>query len=180
MQGFVLKEFLGYSGHRFGPQVVERVLSGVSLESNCRFACWKYVPPGELTQLLEGFSQQTGVSQRDLLLEFGAVMFRTVINMPLMQPVCRTLFEFLESVESGFYTELEDLFPDVELPGLACSRIDKRTLEVVYTSPRRLGDLAEGLIRASINHFGEEVSLQRINNPDNLERVQFLLIRTAD
>ncbi|HBH54612.1 MAG TPA: hypothetical protein DDY91_22235 [Planctomycetaceae bacterium] len=177
MQGFVLKEFIKYAGHRFGPRMIEQVIAENPLESNCQFACWKYVKPGELNQLLAGLSQKTGLDTKDLLVGYGQVMFQTIINMPLMQPVCRTLFEFLESVETGFYAELEDLFPDVELPGLACRRLDAKTLEVVYTSPRRLGDLAEGLLRASIAHFDECVAMQRFDDPADAGRVRFVLTR---
>ena len=177
MQGFVLKEFLKYASHRFGPRQVERVLEKVTLQSNCQFACWKYVDPVELTELLEGMVRQTGLERRDILVGFGRQMFQTLINMPLMQPVGDNLFDFMESVEPGFYQELLDLFPDLELPRLTCTRIGSQTMQVDYDSPRRLGDLAEGLILAAIAHFPEEIALRRLDDQPEPGVIRFVLER---
>jgi hypothetical protein len=37
---------------------------------------------------------------------------------------------------------------------------------VTYRSPRRLADLAEGLIHGCIAHFGDAVALERTDLPD--------------
>jgi hypothetical protein len=49
---------------------------------------------------------------------------------------------------------------------------------MVYRSPRRLGDLAEGLLRGCIEHFGEEVEIRRQDLAGGPEQtVRFTLVR---
>jgi hypothetical protein len=83
----------------------------------------------------------------------------------------------MESVEPGFYRELLDLFPDLELPRLTCTRIGSQTMQVDYDSPRRLGDLAEGLILAAIAHFPEEIALRRLDDQPEPGVIRFVLER---
>lgn len=177
MQGFILKGFRDYASRRFGTDVVNGVFEGSSVGGDRRLAAWDYVGPDEFSSVIERLAQQTGTTRSDLLIRFGEVMFQTLINLPLRQQRCLTLFRYLESIETGFCQELDELVPRLEFPGLACCRLGETTLEMVYASPLQLGDLAEGLIRGSILHFAEPVTLERFDDAADPARVRFVLTR---
>jgi len=177
MQSFLVKEFVDYASERFGVTVAERLLANSPLDSRERFSGWKYIHPEELSILADILARETGVSRAELLVDYGRFMFRTLVNLPLLHPPCEDLFAYLESIEGGLCAELDALFPHLEFPGLGCRRLDDNTLEFVYSSRRELGDLAEGLLRASVIHFDEPVLIERFNDPQDPKRVRFLLTR---
>lgn len=177
MQNLLLQEFIRYTENRFGQPVLERVVVRESRDAILRSAAWQFVEASELDRMVAAVRGETGIAVRDLLRGFGRSLFRTLINLPLLQPDCDDLFDYLRLLETGFYTELEDLIPDLELPRLVCCRHDDQTLELIYGSPRQWGSLAEGLIEACIEHFEERVVLRRLEDPGDPEEVRFVLTR---
>lgn len=177
MQGFIVKGFRDYTSRRFGVEVIQGVFGDRPLTDTGRLSAWDYVSPEQFSQLLDRLEQQTGTSRSSVLIDYGEVMFQTLVNLPLRQQRCKTLFQYLEAIETGFCPELDDLVPRLEFPGLACCRLDEKRLEVVYASPLQLGDLAEGLIRGSIRHFAEPVTLERFDDTQDPGRVRFVLTR---
>lgn len=177
MQNLLLQEFIRYTESRFGQPVLERVVAREAREAILRSAPWRFVEASELDRVVAAVTGETGVAAGDLLRGFGQSLFCTLINLPLLQPDCDDLFEYLKLLETGFYAELEDLLPDIELPRLVCCRRDEQTLEVIYGSPRRWGSLAQGLIEACIGHFRERVILRRFEDPGDPEEVRFVLTR---
>jgi hypothetical protein len=69
------------------------------------------------------------------------------------------------------------LHPDSEVPRIECTCRGADRLEVVYRSPRRLGDLAEGLVRGCVDHFGERVAIDRVDVPGASGQTRFTLTR---
>ena len=73
--------------------------------------------------------------------------------------------EFLPRVEDYVHLEVRKLYPDAELPTFTCERPDAGTLVMTYRSPTDVPDLAEGLILACVEHFGDELELTREELP---------------
>jgi len=69
------------------------------------------------------------------------------------------------------------LYPNAELPRFEIERPDRDHLRMIYRSDRHMGDLAEGLIRQCVAHFGTPVNIERHNLDDKGAHVRFELSR---
>ena len=67
---------------------------------------------------------------------------------------------FLRSVDRVIHVEVRKLVPGVELPTFRYEEPAPDRLVMIYESPRRLCDLAKGLVAGAAKHFGERVSLE--------------------
>src|SRR4029453_15659119 len=59
--------------------------------------------------------------------------------------------------------ELAERSPGSAARGISGPSRGAHRLEVVYRAPRRLGDLAQGLLRGCADHFGERVAIDRVD-----------------
>jgi hypothetical protein len=86
-------------------------------------------------------------------------------------------FEFLESIENYIHVEVHKLYPDAELPRFTTRRPGRRSLEMIYQSERSMGDLAEGLIAACLEHFKEKATISRKQWKREVKKNCFLVTR---
>ena len=177
MRGFFLVGFEKYARRRLGRDLVPKEDTSRPIRATPRPRSWDHVAFEEFWGCVERLAQQSGVAPRDLLRDYGRELFQTLVHLPLRRSVTHDLFQFLQSIETELYPELDSLVADLDLPHLGCQRLSAEALELVYASPRRLGDLAEGLILGSIAHFQERVHLRRIDDPGDPGRVTFVLTR---
>jgi hypothetical protein len=177
MRGFILNGFDKYARRRFGLDLATAGGPDRDSRGANRPRAWDHVDVADFWERVEQLAQQSGVAPDSLLRDYGREMFQTLVHLPLRRPAIQDLFEFLQAIETEIYPELDELVADLDLPHLDCQRISGQALEVVYVSPRQLGDLAEGLILGSIAHFQERVQLRRIDDPADPGRVTFVLTR---
>ena len=181
MKGVVFTEFLEMAEARFTLRVVDRVLTEVSPPSGGHYTSVGTYPSSELVALLTELSKQTGIAPKTLLGAFGAHLFaRFVETQPELFTAASDAFSLLKSVEGHIHVEVKKLYPDAELPSLVCSDDGPGRLILMYRSPRRLADLAEGLIDACAKHYREQIALEREDLSDGQgEVVRFTLTRRA-
>ena len=70
-----------------------------------------------------------------------------------------TLKQFLLTVDRVVHVEVRKLHPDASLPSF--EYLDERDdeLTMIYSSPRKMCMLAEGLISGAAKHFGADYTL---------------------
>ena len=179
MKGVVFTEFLEMAEDRFSLGVVDSVLRATAPASGGVYTAVGTYPVEELVGLLVELSKQTGLPVPVLLKEFGGHMLRRFVQWyPEFFADARSSFDVLQNVEGHIHVEVRKLYPDAELPTFECNNEGDSTLLVTYRSPRRLADLAEGLMQACAEHFGEQVSITREElGPHPGEHVRFRLER---
>lgn len=166
---------------RFSLRVVDRVLTEVSPPSGGQYTAVGTYPSSELAALLMALSRETGTAPKALLGDFGAHLFaRFVETQPGFFASAPDAFALLRSVEGHIHVEVKKLYPDAELPSLVCSDDGPNRLILMYRSPRRLADLAEGLIDACAKHYRQELEVEREDLSEGKgEVVRFTLTRRA-
>jgi hypothetical protein len=179
MKGVVFTEFLEMAEDRFSLGVVDSVLRATAPASGGVYTSVGTYPVEELVGLLVQLSEQTRVPVPVLLKEFGGHLLRRFVQWyPEFFADARSSFDVLQNVEGHIHVEVRKLYPDAELPTFECNNEGDSTLLVTYRSPRRLADLAEGLMQACAEHFGEQVSITREElGPNPGEHVRFRLER---
>lgn len=158
MKGMVFTEFLDYVESRFGDDMVDDMIEAANVPSGGAYTAvgtYNYV---EMLSLCDALSSRTGLPVRDIVRDFGDRLSDTFArDFPDFFGRASDLFDFLGSIDDHIHVEVRKLYPDAELPTF---RIETRTatrLVFLYTSPRRMGHLSEGLIIGSARQYGVTV-----------------------
>lgn len=178
MRGLLFSEFLAFAEAEYGCDVAERL----SPPGTGRTEPWNPVaayPHQDLLGMTSRLAALTDSDGADLLRRYGARLFHRLAALyPGFLVGAQAAFPFIAGFQAAIHDELRKLHPDSEVPQIECTSRGPNRLEMVYRSPRRLGDLAEGLLRGCIEHFGEEVEIRRQDLAGGPEQtVRFTLVR---
>ena len=75
-------------------------------------------------------------------------------------------FEFLKTIDSHIHVEVKKLYPDAELPRFQYKE-SQNTLELEYSSERKLHMFALGLMEKTIDHYGEDINIELLDAGEN-------------
>lgn len=184
MKGIVFREFLDMVESKFGMEVVDRIIEEADLPSGGAYTSVATYDHNEILQLVGQLHRATGVPAPDLVRAFGHHLFGRFHSLyPTFFQGTDSAFTFLERVEAIIHTEVRKLYPDAELPVFECSRPAPERLAMLYRSQRPFADLAEGLIRGCVDHFGEAIEVRREDlapGSDGANRALFELTRRSE
>ena len=162
MKGIVFTEFTDMVDSLFGPELTEEILEAATLPSGGAYTSVGTYDHAELVRLVSELSRRSGVPIPELVRRFGYFLFgRFAENYPYLFLEASNTFDFLKSVDSYIHVEVRKLYSDAQLPSFEHFQPGPDQMVLVYRSGRGLADLAEGLIQACADHFGEEVSIER-------------------
>lgn len=181
MKGVVFTEFLEMIESRYSLEVLDEVVRSAALPSGGGYTSIGTYPPQEMQSLVTQLSRVTGKPAAELLNEFGRHLLQRFTQMfPQFFLSSQSAFGFLERVEDFIHLEVKKLYPDAELPSFECQRRGDSELTMLYRSPRGLSDLAEGLMRGCIEHFGEQIDIHKQDLAGGTGKaVRFTLTRRA-
>jgi Haem-NO-binding len=178
MKGIVFTEFIEMVEAKFGYEVVDELLSETPLPSGGAYTAIGTYSHHEMVALVVGLSKKTSTPLPTLLYSFGQYLFQTFVKVyGQFFEHTTDAFSFLESIENYIHVEVQKLYPDAELPRFSTQRINDNTLEMIYQSERSMGDLAEGLIAASIKYFNEKATIRRELMGEGGKKERFLITR---
>lgn len=180
MKGIVFTEFIEMVEAKFGYEVVDEILSDPELPSGGAYTAIGTYSHHEMIVLVMALSKKTNTPLPALLYAFGRHLFHTFVKAyGQFFEHTSDAFSFLESIENHIHVEVKKLYPDAELPRFSTKRLDDKTLEMVYQSERSMGDLAEGLIAACLDHFNEKATIKREAMADGGKKERFLIVRQS-
>jgi len=182
MKGIVFTNFAEMVESSFGLDMLDRLLSTSQLQSGGAYTAVGTYDHREIVTLVTQLAAETGTPANELLKAFGRYLFsRFAVLYPQLFIGIDSAMEFLERVEEGIHVEVRKLYPDAELPTFTGKRSDADSLVMVYRSSRPFAALAEGLIAGCIEHFGEPIVVQMVDDSVNDDtRVQFTLTRQTE
>ncbi len=176
MKGIVFTEFLEMVEADFGPDMMEDIIDSSELESGGAYTSVGTYPDSEMIQLLTQLSEKSGVSTSVLLNKFGHAMLRSFAKKySHWISDCGHGFDLLMKVDNYIHIEVKKLYPEAFLPKFNHERIDEHTLIYKYSSPRKMGDLAEGLIEGTMEAFGHQYTIDRKNITEDGSAVEFTI-----
>lgn len=162
MKGIVFTEFLEMVEEKFGYETVDTILEKSKESTNGIYTSVGTYKHSELVSLITSLSEETTISMPKLLHAYGIYLFDTFLkSYPMFFEHVKTMFDFLENIDSHIHKEVVKLYPDAELPKFESNRISDQHLIMVYYSQRKMSDLGMGLIEASSNHFKTNVVLTK-------------------
>ena len=175
MKGIVFTVFLDMVEDKFGEDVVEDIIDNAELESGGAYTSVGSYPAEEMRQLVHQLSIKSELPMGSLLESFGHVLFKG-LNQAYPHFFTETdLFKFLSSIHTYIHVEVKKLYSDAELPSLIVLNHTDQQLVLLYESPRRMGDLARGLLNASIEHYKEDIDMKEEQLDEDGVQVRFTL-----
>lgn len=166
MKGILFNEFLNYVEETHSYTMVDEIIEESQLSSRGAYTSLGTYSQRELIQLINRLSNKIAKPASIILQEYGEYLFAIFVKKyPQFFKKKKSVFQFLEGLESHIHMEVKKLYEKTELPHFKCTYITPSQFEMIYTSSRPLADLAEGLIRGCIGYHGETISIVRENIP---------------
>ena len=161
MKGIVFTEFLEMVEDKFSADLVDDIIADSNLPNAGAYTAVGTYDHGELVQMVVALSKRTEIPAPALVQVFGEHLFgRFNVLYPSFFTGITSALDFLEGIETVIHTEVRKLYPDAQLPQFDCTR-SQDGLKMLYSSPRHFGDLAEGLIKGAVAHFGGGIEVTR-------------------
>lgn len=162
MKGIVFTEFMELAEAHFGLEVVDTMIDKAHLTTQGAYTSVGTYDHNELIKMINSLSELTGETPRNLTIQFGRHLFgRFYQNYQHFFKDVDSSFNFLSTIENYIHPEVLKLYPDAQLPRFQVTQMSEKVLEVIYTSARPFGDLAEGLILGCIELFQEKIFVKR-------------------
>jgi hypothetical protein len=180
MKGMVFTEFFELVDEKFSFETSERLIEMSHLPTKGIYTSVGTYDPQEMMTLVSNLSTLVAVSVTDLLREFGRHLFkRFLVSFPTFFEGVESSMEFLPRVNGYVHMEVRKLYPDAELPSFSCTMPEPEMMILTYRSKRMLADLAEGLIKACIDHFGESLLVRRETGQEDPPETRFIIMPIA-
>jgi hypothetical protein len=166
MKGMVFTEFLEMVEAKFSADMVDDIIEDAELPSGGAYTAVGTYDHSELVLMVGALSKRTEMPVPALVHTFGQHLFGRFNDMhPAFFQGMTSALDFLEGIETVIHTEVRKLYPDAQLPNFDCTR-SADGLQMLYSSPRHFGDLAEGLIHSAVAHFGDRLNITRHTQPN--------------
>lgn len=158
MKGIVFNLLESMVEEQFGLEAWDALLDEVG--SDGVFVSTDTYTDDQLVALVVAASNKTGIAVNDLVRKLGEFMFpRFREKYPDFFNEEMTLKDFLLTVDRVVHVEVRKLHPGANLPSFNYVDNEPGELTMVYSSPRKMCMLAEGLISGAAAHFGSEYTL---------------------
>lgn len=180
MKGIVFTEFLEMVEDKFSPDIADQVIDDCELPSGGVYTAVGTYDHAEMVSMVTELSRLTVTPVPELLKTFGHHLFsRFAVLYPEFFGATDSAIDFLAGIEDVIHAEVRKLYPDAELPRFDIEQHAPDDLTMIYHSNRHFGDLAEGLIRGCIDHFGAQLDVAREDHKGADDGVHFRLTAQA-
>lgn len=163
MHGLIVNQLRSYTLARYGRPAWANAVrdAGVSMPAGPPPFDTPY-PDAVVVSLVVAMAQRAGREVAEVVEEFGAFLAPALLRVyePLIRPQWRTL-DVVENVEEHVHTAVRMRDSTAGPPYLRARRRSATEVEVIYTSPRRLCALAEGIVRGLGEHFAEPIAISQ-------------------
>lgn len=180
MKGIVFTEFLEMVEKKFGYATVDAIIEESNLPSEGSYTSVGTYDYGEMVLLISNLSDKMNLPIPELLRSFGGYIFDTFLkSYPSFFERSENSFEFLESIDNHVHIEVKKLYPDAELPRFETNRVSDDTLEMIYSSTRKMGEFAIGLIEKTMAHYGEPMVMNSQILESDGSKIKFTITKVS-
>lgn len=176
MKGIVFTEFMEMVESNFGYEMVEEIIEASDLPSGGIYTAVGTYEHNEMVQLVSQLSKKLDKPVPNLLNAYGQYLFNTFhANYTDFFTREQEAFSFLESIDKHIHVEVQKLYSDAQLPKFECKRIGEDTLEMVYSSKRKMSDFALGLIERTLVFYETPAKIEREFIEEDGSVVKFII-----
>ncbi|PQJ23137.1 heme NO-binding domain-containing protein [Tenacibaculum sp. SG-28] len=180
MKGIIFTEFLKMVEERYGLETVDSIISATPLESKGIYTSVGTYNYSEMLSLLATLSSTTNTEINKLVYTYGLYFFSVIENS--YKNIIETYgssFDLISSIENHIHVHVRKIYPDAELPSFITREKKTNRLVIEYQSDRAMHSFAQGLMERTIEHYQENIRLEKsILVPDGT-KVLFTLSKDA-
>ncbi len=178
MKGVVFVGFFELVEKEFGYEMVDKLIDSCNLDSDGIYTSVGTYDHSEMVQLVTKLSEFSGIGVPDLLNTYAKYFGKTHLRKyeSFYQEATDT-FSFLESIDGHIHVEVKKLYPEAELPKFSTNKLSDNKLELLYSSKRKMGDFAEGLILDTADYYNEKIEIQKKNIEEDGSQVLFTITK---
>ncbi|UZO82250.1 heme NO-binding domain-containing protein [Aquimarina sp. ERC-38] len=160
MKGIVFTEFLDLVESKFGLEMVDRIITQSTLNSNGAYTAIGTYKFSEMAELLTNLSLNTGIDVQELLLIYGEHFF-TVLqeSYGTMLRQYAGPIELLNAIENHIHVEVRKIYPEAELPSFEVLKKTDNSLIMIYKSDRAMYSFGLGLMRSAFRYFDKKATI---------------------
>lgn len=174
MKGIIFTEFLELVENQFGLQVVDEIIEKAQPESRGSYTTVGNYPHAEMVNMVIALHHSTNIPIKDLLKVFGKYLFNKLATMhPQIIENISDPFDLLQNIEETIHVEVKKLYTDARPPMFETLSRNDKELVIVYQSPRKLGDVAEGLIFGCGEYYNQSLNVVQTPLSDDGNKVKF-------
>ena len=160
MKGIVFNIFSDLVTDNFGLETWDALIERTNPGSQAVYTSGEVYPDEELVAYVTELSAITGAAAPQLIKTFGKYMMHKFKGMHPEFLDGHSAKSFLESVHGVIHVEVKKLHPDSLLPTFEYESSGDDNLTMIYSSPRKLCALAEGLVEGVGQVFDESIELR--------------------
>lgn len=178
MKGIVFVGFFELVEKEFGYEMEDRLIEECDLKSEGIYTAVGTYEHNEMVKLVTKLSEHSGLSVPVLLKTYAQYFGKAHLRKySAFYDNAEDTFAFLESIDGHIHVEVKKLYPDAELPRFTSSRPSENTLELIYSSVRKMSAFAEGLIQDTALYYGEEIDIAQTLLEADGSKVKFTITK---
>ena len=159
MHGIIFDELRSFAESAVGEGGWEKILEKAGLQGKEYQGIQAY-PDEEAVKIVGAACEVTGLSAPDVLRAFGKFVAKDLMGIaaPLLQDGWTSL-DVIEHTEETVHSVVRLDNPGAEPPKLQVTRDSDSQVTLVYSSERKMCDIAKGIAEGLGEHFGETISV---------------------
>lgn len=180
MKGVVFTEFIEMIEDLMGLEFTNKVIDDARLANEGAYTAIGTYPHQDMFKLLESLSKHAQNPQGKILKGYGECLFHRLSKSFQKELSAHpSAFSFLLQFGELIKMETLKLHPEADMPVFKTQLLGPDSMEFLYTSPRKLGDLVEGLILGCIGYYNENIRIVREDLPTEGSSIRFFLQKEA-
>ncbi|AYA65913.1 heme NO-binding domain-containing protein [Alteromonas sp. RKMC-009] len=158
MLGIVFTTLVEMLEEKVSPEFADEVIVAANLENDGAYTSVGYYPFSEMQKLVGVLVEKTGKPAEELLHDFGYYLFGRLASAHGQVMAGRSgILDALSVLDNDIHVQVRKLYPDADLPTFKVLSKTDNTMLLEYYSTRELHSLAEGLMDAAADHFGQTI-----------------------
>ncbi len=180
MKGIIFTEFLKMVEERYGLETVDSIISNSPLESKGIYTSVGTYNYSEMLSLLASLSTTTNTEINKLIYVYGIYFFSVIKNnyKDIIESYASS-FDLISSIENHIHVHVRKIYPDAELPYFITREKNNSNLVIEYQSERAMHSFAQGLMEKTIEHYQEDIRLEKTMLVPDGSKVLFTLSKNA-
>jgi len=156
MKGVIFRSFEAFVAERFDEDIIEQAMEHPNLSTGGAYTNVGIYPHSDFLTLAVSVSEQTNTPVNILARDFGEALFHILAEAHSeMVAAYDNAIGLLSVIESVIHRDVRKIYTNTELPRFDILEHDEgRFVHMDYSSTRPFADLAEGLIRGCLDHYG--------------------------
>lgn len=172
MKGVVFNLFEQFISQNWGEEIYEQILAESSIETAEPFVGPGTYPDADFLAIVVKATETVGVELPVAIRAFGKFCFPKLAEVfPHFVQTHQHPKAFLKTIDSVIHVEVRKLFKDAETPEFRYEDPGPQQLVLIYKSPRKLYEFAEGLLEGVSEYFQSPIQYTRTVRIENEQEV---------